>query len=368
MDPQGLLRIAEMRGRPGPFGRCEQPGNQRYGIGTIAQYNVVMTTLGVAITAACVTVLAVEFLRHRRRALPVDGWAALAGLLVAEGAMFRKIEPVATYFTPIAWTCWIVLADAALRAMASNAGGAGKPSSPGGVKSTALWAGRTLREKWEITLLSVPLWLIFELYNLRLANWTYVGLPENLVARYLGYAWSFATITPGIFVTADLIQAYGWFGPGRPRTVKRQTLNLLMAVGALLLAIPILVPQEIGAYLFALVWLGFILLLDPVNCKLRLPSLVGDWVDGRTARLWSLLVSGFMCGFLWEFWNYWATARWLYVFPIFQEWKIFEMPAPGFLGFPPFALECFAMYVTAKWCIKRKPATTDEHGVTRIKA
>jgi hypothetical protein len=23
------------------------------------------------------------------------------------------------------------------------------------------------------------------------------------------------------------------------------------------------------------------------------------------------------------------------------------MPVPGFLGFPPFALECFAMYVTA---------------------
>jgi hypothetical protein len=25
--------------------------------------------------------------------------------------------------------------------------------------------------------------------------------------------------------------------------------------------------------------------------------------------------------------------------------KIFEMPLPGYFGFPPFALECFTMYV-----------------------
>jgi hypothetical protein len=25
--------------------------------------------------------------------------------------------------------------------------------------------------------------------------------------------------------------------------------------------------------------------------------------------------------------------------------KLFEMPLPGFLGFPAFALECFTMYV-----------------------
>jgi hypothetical protein len=27
-----------------------------------------------------------------------------------------------------------------------------------------------------------------------------------------------------------------------------------------------------------------------------------------------------------------------------QDWKIFEMPLVGYLGFPPFALECFVMY------------------------
>ena len=34
--------------------------------------------------------------------------------------------------------------------------------------------------------------------------------------------------------------------------------------------------------------------------------------------------------------------------PIMQRWKIFEMPLPGYLGFPPFAVECFTMYVLVR--------------------
>jgi hypothetical protein len=55
-------------------------------------------------------------------------------------------------------------------------------------------------------------------------------------------------------------------------------------------------------------------------------------------------VAGLACGILWEFWNYWAKAKWLYVFPIWQNVKIFEMPLPGYPGFATFALECFVMF------------------------
>ncbi|MEK6571620.1 MAG: hypothetical protein AABZ61_09630, partial [Bacteroidota bacterium] len=51
-----------------------------------------------------------------------------------------------------------------------------------------------------------------------------------------------------------------------------------------------------------------------------------------------------VCGGLWEFWNYWAEARWVYDVPF--SWsgpKVFEMPLAGFLGFIPFAVECHAM-------------------------
>ncbi len=59
----------------------------------------------------------------------------------------------------------------------------------------------------------------------------------------------------------------------------------------------------------------------------------------------NLSTSGLICGVLWEFWNYWARSKWHYAVPIMEHVKIFEMPVPGYLGFPPFALECFTMYI-----------------------
>jgi len=289
-----------------------------------------MVTLGVAITAATVTILVAEFARHRVRPLPAYGWLGLAALLAAQWLMFRGVEPVATYFTPIAWTAYLLLADAAVFAVA---GRSRLRDAPG--------------ELGRVALLSIPLWLIFEAYNLRLANWHYVGLPANLAARWLGYGWSFATITPAIFLTADLVESFGWFGPAKPLQFSPRAQNAMIAAGAVFLLAPLLLPQPLAAYFFAPVWLGFVFLLDPVNYRLGLPSLLGDLERGYRARLSSLLVSGWVCGWLWEFWNWWAAARWEYIFPMFQRWKIFAMPAPGYLGFLPFALECFAMYVFA---------------------
>ena len=59
----------------------------------------------------------------------------------------------------------------------------------------------------------------------------------------------------------------------------------------------------------------------------------------------NLLLSGLLCGVLWEFWNYWSRRKWHYTVPIMEDVKIFEMPLPGYFGFPAFAVECFTMYV-----------------------
>lgn len=294
-----------------------------------------MVILGIVMTAATVTILVAEFLRARTRPFPPHGWAGLAMLAAAEFLMFRHVAPVSIYFTPIAWTAWIFLADA----MVWSVQGTSR------LRSQARALGL-------VALLSLPLWLIFEAYNLRLQNWNYAGLPANLVARYFGYAWSFATIIPAILETADLVESLGWFrAAARPVQFSLQGQRGMMAAGALLLAVPALVPREAGAYLFAAVWLGFIFLIEPANHRLRLPSLLGDLEQGRRGRLYALLLSGWVCGWLWEFWNYWAAAKWIYIFPMFQSLKIFEMPAPGYLGFPPFALECFVMMEFAMWTI-----------------
>lgn len=293
-----------------------------------------MVKLGVSITAATVTILVAEFLRHRRRPLPVHGWLGLAALGGAEWLMFRGIEPVATFFTPIAWTAYLLVADAAAFAVRGRS-----------------WMRTAPRELAHATILSVPLWLLFEAYNLRLPNWNYDGLPMSWLLATLGYGWSFATITPAIFETADLVESFGWFARGRAKQISPRAEQAMMVCGVLCLAAPLIPPRHIGAYLFGLVWVGFLLLLDPLNRRLRLSSLLGDLARGRRSLFYSLLVSGWVCGWLWEFWNYWAAAKWHYVFPILQGAKIFEMPVPGYLGFLPFALECYVMYVTASWLI-----------------
>ena len=304
-----------------------------------------MVPVGVAVTFINSTVLVVAFFRCRRHPLANYGWLGLIGLMLAELLMFRGFEPVAVYFTPIAWTCYILLVDAAVLALSGHSRIHDEP-----------------RDFALLTLLSVPLWLIFEAYNLHLQNWTYVGVPEPWPLSMLGYGWSFATITPGIFETADLVEAFGWFRRGEPIAFSALARRVMIAVGAISLLLPLITPHHTSRYLFAFVWIGFVFLLDPINYQLGLPSLIGDFANGRRSRFYSLLISGFICGWLWEFWNYWAAAKWYYIFPILQEWKIFEMPLPGYLGFLPFALECFVMYVTAKWAIGRLTMTPAANG------
>ncbi len=292
------------------------------------------TTIGIAITGATVGILVIGFFRVRRRAsFPPHGWLGMVALAAAELLMFRGIEPVATYFTPIAWSAWILVADAAVLAVTG--------------RSRLNDAPLTLAR---MALLSIPLWLIFEAYNLRLRNWTYVGVPAGWPG-YLGYAWSFATITPAIFETSDLVQALLPPLPAQPRKISMVAELVLIVSGAACLILPLILPQHVAAYLFVLVWIGFVLLLDPLNRRLGLPSFLGDFSEGFMRRIYGFFLSGWICGWLWEFWNNWAAAQWHYTFPMFQQSKVFEMPAPGFLGFLPFALECFAMYVTAAWLV-----------------
>lgn len=293
-----------------------------------------MTFVGIAIVALQTLVLVIEFLRHRQRSLPFYGWAGLLGLLAAEALLFIGVRPVAIYFTPIMWTCYILLADAAVQSIR------GHSLMHDHASQFALLA-----------LLSIPLWLIFEAYNLRLQNWTYHGVPKAWPLALLGYGWSFATITPGIFETADLIESFGWFRPGRRTQFSRPTRAIMVLFGAACLLTPIIVPHIAARRLFILVWLGFVFFLDPINHRLALPSLLGDFEQGCRSRFYALLVSGFVCGWFWEFWNFWAAAKWYYIFPMFQDFKIFEMPVPGYLGFLPFALECFVMYVTTWWIL-----------------
>jgi hypothetical protein len=276
-------------------------------------------------------------------------WIGVAVMVISEAATLARIEPFYSWTTPIAWTGFILFADGVVWKARGNS-----------------WIRSDGREFVFLAIVSVPLWLVFEGYNQVLRNWHYVGLPENVVLRMFGYAWAFATISPAIFEGAELVAVLRERRAGRPGAAAdggRPTLPaspglaplsaLSIAVGALMLISPFLVPPRIAPYMAAPVWLGFIFLLDPLNARLGLQSLLGDLRAGNRDRLINLAWSGLLCGLLWEFWNYWARAKWHYTVPIMENLKLFEMPVPGYLGFPAFAIECFTMYVFVRAAFTR---------------
>jgi hypothetical protein len=279
------------------------------------------------------------------RTLPRYGRFGLFVILVSQACVLARIEPFYHWHTPIAWTGYILLADAIVWKRRGNS-----------------WLNDNPSELFFVASASVPLWVIFEFYNkYSIHNWYYIGLPELRLLRDFGYIWSFATITPAIFETGDLVSSLRdrRARPTRGKPPVPQRLGpvgwIAVAAGAVMVLVPVFVHST---YLAAPVWVGFILLVDPLNARSGEESILGDRREGRNGRLVNLVAAGLICGLLWELWNYWGGAKWIYNVPILPEVKIFEMPILGFGGFPPFAVECFVMYVAVRrllWRGARRP-------------
>ena len=125
----------------------------------------------------------------------------------------------------------------------------------------------------------------------------------------------------------------------RPLKNPTRLLSGLSIAGLAMLALPLVLPQ----YAFALIWAGFLFLLEPIAYRAGARSLLADWEGGSLRQLWLLLMAGLVCGLLWETWNYWSGAKWFYTVPFAGDVKLFEMPLLGYLGFPVFAVECWVM-------------------------
>ncbi len=251
-------------------------------------------------------------------------WIGLGFLLISEAALFIRLQPVTTYFYSLIWWSYILMVDGLVYRR----------------QGVSLIVNRT-RQFFVLIPWSVGIWLIFEGFNLVLKNWYYVGVPREMVIRWPGYFVAFGTVLPAILETRDLLSSWGIFEKSRltPVQVRMSWYKPLIIAGALCLILPLLLPQ----FFFPLVWLGFVFMLEPFNHRTGRPSLLKDLQEGKIGNLFQFLVSGMICGFLWEFWNFWAEAKWVYTVPWVGNIKLFEMPVLGFWGFPPFAVECFVL-------------------------
>ena len=248
------------------------------------------------------------------------------GLLITfELFMFQGAKPFTTWFYPFVWWAYILTVDGIIYRLQGNSLIVSRP-----------------RELMVMIPWSVTFWLIFEMFNLRMENWHYVNVIDHQWLRWSGYFISFATVLPAIFETTELLSCLGVYSKvkSKIRVLPNLWFPIFYVAGVLFLILPLLFPR----YCFPLVWGGFIFLLEPINYIHGSPSLLREWEMGRPRNFILLLTAGLICGLLWEFWNYWAQTKWVYTVPFFNRPKIFEMPLAGFLGFPPFGVECYVMY------------------------
>jgi hypothetical protein len=260
-----------------------------------------------------------------KNSFPIHGVFGILFLFLSGIFLFRKVEPFYSWFYCFAWWSYILAVDALIYRL----------------KGTSL----ILSRRKEFLLMipwSVFIWLLFESANLALENWYYVNLPQSLIERWAGYVIAYGTVLPGLFETTELLETLGAFKRSKITgvTISPAGRTALSILGILCLAASLLLPE----YFFPLIWVAFILLLEPFNYRLGGQSFLRDMEEGNPRRLYLLLLAGWVCGLLWELWNFWASSQWIYTVPFFDEAKGFEMPFPGFLGFPPFAVQAFVMY------------------------
>ncbi|WP_280721345.1 hypothetical protein [Kitasatospora sp. MAA4] len=193
---------------------------------------------------------------------------------------------------------------------------------------------------------SCAFWFFYELYNHVLGNWRYQAHQRHgRLVWDLVQAVLITTVIPALWETRELFRSFprlaGLRGVRLPAS--RRALRILSALGLLALVLPLLLPRQT----YPLVWCGLFLLLDPLNRLRGLPSVLGEVADGRWGEVAVLTLTGFTTGFFWEFWNGGSAGyRWVYDVPYFNTWPhLFEMPLPGYLGYPPFAFSAYAFTV-----------------------
>lgn len=258
--------------------------------------------------------------------------------------MLWNVEPFYTFFYQLGWWSYIIFIAALNHLQARNSLIFDHP-----------------RKFLRVFIYSSLIWFFFEAYNFRLENWHYYGVPIEAWIRIPGYFIAFGTVLPGIFETSTLVAnnflASRLKGPAI--RLHRAVLYRFLLIGGLMMVAPLVSP----AVFFPFVWVGLIFLLDAVLHFMGAGSVTfsAKLSAGDYTEVASFAAAGLLCGFLWEFWNFWAGAKWMYSIPMLDYLHLFEMPILGYLGFPFFALECYLLYyfleLTWQRVVRRSPIT-----------
>ena len=280
-----------------------------------------------------------------RRPMPWFGWLGLGILIVSQILMLANIHPVDVAFTPIMWTGYILLIDGWIWARGHES------------------FFRDKKLEWPmLALFSILLWVMFEAFNFSLSAWWYQNSPTNHSVKELIGAWAYATIIPAMLRTRSLFNTFDLFHVTHPWKIKFTPFLLAVSfvVGIAFTFIPVMFDYPTSNLLIPFVWLGPIFLIEPINYRIGAPSVFRDLEVGKISFVLQLLAAGLVCGLLWESWNGELIPHggivWKYnINPIYHiviaghDLHIGAMPLLGFLGYPPFIWECYALWELIRW-------------------
>jgi hypothetical protein len=254
------------------------------------------------------------------------GWVGI--ILVAVCWPLNWLLPgvrTAYLFFPL-WLGYILVVDALVQRRAGN----------------SLWS-RSRKNLVLLFLLSAPVWWLFELINVRTANWEYLG--RDLFNRFLFNLLctiSFSIVIPAVFETAELVRSFGWmqrFGSGPRIPATRAVFAGLFVIGLVMLSAMLVWPK----IFYPFTWIALVFIFEPINRWMGRPYFLKELRDGNWRTVISLSIGALMCGFSWEMWNYYSFPKWIYHIPGLAFLRIFEMPLLGYGGYVPFALELYAL-------------------------
>lgn len=322
--------------------------------------------------------------------MPWFGWLGLGIMILSEVLLWTGNHPIAVAFTPVMWTGYILLIDGVIWAR--------------GHYSYFINA----KLEWPLlALFSVLIWVMFEVFNFPAQAWSYQNMPKDLLVKGLVFAWAYATIIPALLRTRSLFATFDFFNRSHPWNFKFTPFlrAIFFIAGLAMTFIPMMFPGcKSGStdctpnLLIPLVWFGFIFMIEPINYRIGAPSVFRDLENrenregpthdireleqreplremekrdpekqkkdgrGKVSFFWQLLAAGLFCGLLWETWNIQAYGHsgltWdyhlhnLYLLPNPDHpWRIGRMPILGFLGYPPFIWECYALWELVKWAM-----------------
>lgn len=265
------------------------------------------------------------------RPFPWWGWLGIVGGIAAwilawtRLDWFTKLQPHT--FTPL-WICYIVVVNALNHRQSGHCMMFEQP-----------------RYFLSLFPVSALFWWFFEYLNRFVQNWFYQSTHFSSWEYFWYATLPFSTVLPAVLGTRDLLFRARWFQSSyenflilkwpRPRLTASITLGLA-AVGLLGIGVW---PN----FLFPLLWVSPLLIIVCLQALMREVHILSDIARGDWRLVVSSALAALICGWFWEMWNYWSFAKWVYLIPFVDRFKIFEMPILGYAGYLPFGLECMVV-------------------------